>query len=249
MKPRNKILLGGILFLAVASTSYYLIDRYVVGDEQKNNENENNTTDEPITRALKTDEQTFFSELFLDNPGFLMNFYSTATDLSISLILEKGQGSNLLKELTTAQKTAIINADFATASNYADLIANPDSAFNVIVDANLMRALYNDKTGLTYTNENSSNLWIYNETYDVYYNAIPYGMESSFNNYYTFDDATIDGTVYNINYTAYYKPTADSPDYNASDPNYKEKLYDGQIVLEEISAGHYHFKSNLQDEE
>lgn len=236
-KTKRHIVLWVVIILSLAIAEYYLINKYVDED----------THGKVIEdRTLTTNEQDFFEEYFLDNPGFVRNFYDEPADLSISMILDMGQGIDKIKTLSTKEKLNIIESDFQNNENYTYLYANPETAFNIIIDASLMRDLYNEKTGDKYNNTKKTTHWTYNQAYDIYYNAIPYGNEDSYPNYYTFSNIKItDNSVYNIAYTAYYKPTIDSPDYT---PNYKEELYSGILTIKKTTATQYHFISNVLTE-
>ena len=236
-KATGHIILWAIIILSLAIAEYYLINKYVDEDAYGKIVED---------RTLTTNEQEFFSEYLLNNKGFSQNFYDTTKDLNLSYIVGTGQGNDLTKELTTDEKKNIVMSDFKNVTNYDYLVANPADAFNIILDGIKLRSLFNDKTGDKYNNSETSQLWPYNREYDVYYNSIGYGIEESFPNHYNLTNIKItDNSVYTINYTTYYKPTSDSPDYR---PNYKEELYSGVITLKKIDETHYHFVSNVVTE-
>lgn len=245
MNKTMKIILGVFIVLILAVGGYYLLTQTSKTDKEKQDEKDAKTDSKVVERVLTKTEQEFFTEYFINNPGFTSNFYETVKDLSIPMILEVGQGSTRTKTLTKEEKLKIIETDLTSAENYDYLVENPDSAFNLIIEGKLARDLFEDKTGDKYHNDKETILWEYNKEYDVYYNQAGYGLEGSFANYYEFGKATIiEDTNYQIPYTAYYHPEAETPNVN---PDFKEKIRSGHITLKKISNTKYYFVSNISD--
>ena len=196
------------------------------------------------SRSLTSKEKVFFSEYFLNNAGFSMNFYDDITYLTIPKILDAGQGINLKKELTTKEKTDVINQDLKYLSTYFNLLEKPDTAFNHILSGKKLRELFISRTGYKEVGNNSTTHYLYNSKYDIYHNALLYESEKYPNNY-EFENVEITSNgYYFIKYTAFYKVTGDDPKNGEYAPNQKEELYSGIIVLKKQNNKHYHFFSN-----
>lgn len=232
-KSKGHIALWAILILSLAIAEYYLINKYVTED----------SIGKVIEdRTLTTNEQEFFKDKFLSNPGFLRNFYDTPKNLSIPMILEVGQGNDKIKILTNEEKQNIIETDFKNTGNYSYLYANPETAFNIILDGSLLRTMYNDLTNDKYSNSAKADHYVYNHEYDVYYNAVSYDNTGSYANHYSLSNIKItDNSVYQITYTAYYVP-------DLNNLNYKETLYRGVVTLKKEKGDKYYFVSNIVNE-
>lgn len=239
---KNFIQLGIVASIVFTIVAAYIVYQFIYAYSTGQFETKDDDKDisQTITRDLTTTEITFFNQYFLDNTGFIANFYDSPSNLSIINILTK--------DFTSFEPTTLTANQIETIrANNSEIEA--DNQINLALAGPALRDIFTNRTGEEYDNEDEPGLWSYSTELDVYYNYKPYGIESDFNNYYTFEQLEITDNHYVVDYTAYYKPATDSPDYDSGNPDYKKQLYEGMITLIKISDDHYHFYANVKQEQ